>query len=56
MTLTTLIITNAVLGVALVYALAHLLAHSIHADRRHRTARRAEILALPSQHRDRIAA
>lgn len=56
MTLTSLIIMNAVLGLGLVYALVHLLAHGIHADRRHRATRVAEIRALPSQQRDRIAA
>ena len=56
MTLTTFIITNAVLAAVLVYALAHFLAHALHADRRHRVTRVAELSALPERVRDRIAA
>ena len=56
MTLTTLIITNAVLAAALIYALVHLLTHGVHADRRHRATRIAELSALPERVRDRIAA
>jgi hypothetical protein len=56
MTLTTLIITNAVLAAALIYALVHLLTHGVHADRRHRSRRVAELSALPERMRDRIAA
>ena len=43
MTLTTLILTNAALAATLIYALVHLLTHGIHADRRHRTSRVAEL-------------
>jgi hypothetical protein len=56
MTITTLIITNAVLAATLVYALVHLLTHGVHADRRHRATRVAELAALPEPARDRIAA
>ena len=56
MTITTLIITNAVLAATLVYALVQLLAHSVHADRRHREVRVAELSALPERVRDRVAA
>ena len=56
MTLTALIITNVVLASALIYALVHFLTHGIHADRRHRETRVAELLALPERLRDRIAA
>ena len=56
MTLDTLIITNAVLAAALVYALVHLLTHGVYADRRHRETRIAELSALPEHVRDRIAA
>ena len=56
MTLTTLILINSVLAGSLVYALAFLLLHSVHADRRHRVSRAAEIAALPERVRDRIAA
>ncbi len=56
MTLTTLIITNTVLAAALVYALVHFLTHGVHADRRHRATRVAELSALPERVRDRIAA
>jgi hypothetical protein len=56
MTLTTLILTNAVLAATLIYALVHFLTHGIHADRRHRTSRVAELSALPERARDRIAA
>ena len=56
MTLTTLIITNTVLGVLLVWGLAQLLLHGIHADRRHRTTRAAEIRELPVHRRGKIAA
>lgn len=56
MTLTTLILINAVLAAALVYALVHFLTHGIHADRRHRETRVAELSALPERVRDRIAA
>jgi hypothetical protein len=56
MTLTTLILTNAVLAATLIYGLAHFLTHGIHADRRHRATRVAELSALPERVRDRIAA
>ena len=56
MTLTMLVITNAILAVLLVYGLVWLLTHGIHADRRHRTVRAAEIRDLPVDRRDRIAA
>ena len=56
MTLPTLIIVNAALGLGLVYALVHLLTHAVHADRRLRVTRAAEVRALPSRHRDRVAA
>jgi hypothetical protein len=56
MTLTTLIITNAALAAGLIYALVHLLTHGVHADRRHRETRVAELSALPERVRDRIAA
>ena len=56
MTFSTLIILNAALGLALVYALVHLLAQAIHADGRHRATRAAEIRSLPSRERDRVAA
>jgi hypothetical protein len=56
MTLTTLIIINTVLGVLLVSALAQLLLHGVHADRRHRTLRAAEIRELPVHRQGRIAA
>jgi hypothetical protein len=56
MTLTTLIITNVVLGAALIYSLAHFLTYAVHADRRHRATRLAELSALPERHRDRVAA
>ncbi|HEU5479923.1 MAG TPA: hypothetical protein VFU90_08835 [Candidatus Tumulicola sp.] len=56
MTLTTLILTNVVLAGALIYALVHFLTHAIHADRRHRASRVAELSALPERVRDRIAA
>lgn len=51
-----LVITNAVLAVVLVYALVWLLTHGIHADRRHRSVRAAEIRDLPVERRDKIAA
>lgn len=56
MTLMTLVLLNAALGVFLVWALVRLLAHGIHSDRHHRTARAAELRTLPREHRDRIAA
>jgi hypothetical protein len=56
MTLTTLIVTNSVLAAALVYALGHFLTHAVHADRRHRAIRVAELSALPERARDRVAA
>ncbi|HST14469.1 MAG TPA: hypothetical protein VLJ44_06420 [Gaiellaceae bacterium] len=56
MTLTTLIITNAVLAAVLVYGIAHLLTLAVHADRRHRVTRVAELSALPERIRDRVAA
>jgi hypothetical protein len=56
MTLTTLILTNLVLAAALVYALVHFMTHGIHADRRHRARRVAELSAFPERARDRIAA
>ena len=56
MTLTTLIITNAVLAALLLYGLVHLLTHGVLADRRHTEARVAEITALPVRDRGRIAA
>ena len=56
MTLTTLILTNAVLAAVLVYALVHFLTHGVHADRRHHAKRVAELSALPVDVRDRIAA
>ena len=56
MTLTTLILTNTVLAAVLVYALVHFLTHGVHADRRHRATRPAELSALPTEVRDRIAA
>jgi hypothetical protein len=56
MTLTTFILTNTVLAAVLVYALVHFLTHGVHADRRHRASRVAELSALPVDVRDRIAA
>ncbi|HEY2776828.1 MAG TPA: hypothetical protein VGI77_02905 [Gaiellaceae bacterium] len=56
MTLATLIITNIVLAAVLVYALAHFLTHAVHADRRHRATRVAELSTLPERIRDRVAA
>lgn len=56
MTLTSLIVTNAVLAAALVYVLVHFLTHGIHADRRLRGVRRTELSALPAPERERIAA
>ena len=56
MTPTTLILINAVPAATLVYALVHFLTHGIHADRRHRASRVAELSALPERVRDRIAA
>jgi hypothetical protein len=56
MTLMTLVLLNAVLGVFLIWALVQLLAHGIHSDRRHRTTRAAELRMLPREHRNRIAA
>ena len=56
MTLTTLILTNTVPAAVLVYALVHFLTHGVHADRRHRTTRVAELSAIPLRVRDRIAA
>ena len=56
MTLTTLILINAVLAATLVYGLVHFLTHGIHADRSHRASRVAELSALPERVRDRIAA
>ncbi|HET7449579.1 MAG TPA: hypothetical protein VFJ78_03205 [Gaiellaceae bacterium] len=56
MTLTTLILTNAVLAATLIYALVHFLTHGVHADRRHGASRVAELSALPERTRDRIAA
>ena len=56
MTMTMLVITNAVLALVLVHALVWLLTHGVHADRRHRSVRAAEIRSLPVDRRDRIAA
>jgi hypothetical protein len=56
MTLTSLILTNAVLAAVVVYALVHFLLHGVHADRRHRASRVAEPSALSVRARDRIAA
>ena len=56
MNLSTLIIVNAALGLTLVYALVHFLAHAIHADARQRAVRAAEVRSLPSRERDRVAA
>ena len=56
MNLSTLIIVNAALGLVLVSALVHFLAHAIHADARQRAVRAAEIRSLPSRERDRVAA
>ena len=56
MTLTTLILLNAVLGFLLIYALVHLLTHGVHSDRHHAASRHAEIRSLPAEQRDRIAA
>jgi len=56
MTPTTLIITNAVLGAVIAFALLMLLLHGVHSDRRHRLVRAAELRALPARDRDRIAA
>ncbi len=56
MTLTTLIITNAVLAALLIYTLAHLLMHAVHSDRHHGARQLAELLALPAHERGRIAA
>ncbi len=52
MTLTTIITLNAVLGAAVVYALHHLLAYGIRSgyDEQH------QLVALPEQEADRIAA
>ena len=52
MTLTALITLNAALGADVTYGLHHLLAHGIHSDRRDRH----EVVALPSQQSERIAA
>ena len=56
MTLTTLVLVNATLATLLVWGLVKLLAHGIDSDRRHRTARAAELRTLPREQRDRIAA
>jgi hypothetical protein len=56
MTLTTLIVTNGVFAALVLYALVHFLLHGVHADRRHRKTRSAELSALPGHARDRIAA
>ena len=57
MTLTTLIISNAVLAIASDgFALLMLLLHGVHSDRRHRLVRAAQLRALPARDRDRIAA
>ena len=56
MTPTTLIITNAVLGALIGFALLMLLIHGVHSDRRQRLVRAAELRALPARDRDRIAA
>jgi len=56
MTLTTLILTNAVLAATLIYALVHFLTHGVHADRRHGASPRRGLSALPERTRDRIAA
>ena len=56
MTLTTLIITNAILAASVIYALVHFLAHGVHADRRLVGTRAAEISARPADDRERIAA
>ena len=56
MTLTTFIIINAVLASTVVYALVNFLVHGVHADRRDRAGRVAELPALPEDARDRIAA
>lgn len=56
MTITTLVITNAILGFSLVYAVASLLLSGVHADRRHRSQHAAEVRALPLERRDRVAA
>jgi hypothetical protein len=56
MTLTTLIVTNALLGGAVTWALVRLLVRGVHADRRHRVIRAAEIRSLPAPQRNRIAA
>jgi hypothetical protein len=52
MTLTTIITLNAVLGTAVAYGLHHLLAHGI---RSHREELR-ELVSLPEQESERIAA
>jgi len=56
MTLTTLIIVNAVLGAALVYALVHLLAQGVQADRGLRHTRALRLASLPREEREQIAA
>ena len=56
MTLTTLITLNAVLAVAAVYALVHLLAHGVHHDRRTHEAHAERIPLRREAHEDRLAA
>jgi hypothetical protein len=56
MTLTTLITVNAILGFAVVWGLVYLLGHGVHSDRHHRLERAGELLRLPKQQRDKIAA
>jgi hypothetical protein len=57
MTLTTLITMNTVLGAAVAYALHHLLAHGIRADRAHQHHLvRDEVAELAGRKSDRIAA
>ncbi len=52
MTLTTIITLNAVLGAAVVYALHHLLVHGIRSGH----VEQHQLMALPEQELDRIAA
>jgi hypothetical protein len=56
MTLTALITMNAILAAVLVYALVHFLAHGLHADRKLRVARAAELRSLPERRAERVAA
>jgi len=56
MTLITLIAVNTILAGSIVGALVAFLAHAVHADRRLRVMRSAEIRSLPERRRQRVAA